>query len=68
MVQWVMSDAVLSKFPSREERYRMLEALKEASDGKMFLEREYAQVVRWIAEMLEADGKADEATKLIQEI
>jgi 26S proteasome regulatory subunit N5 len=46
----------------------MLESLKEASEGKMFLEREYAQVVRWIAEMMEADGKQDEATKLIQEI
>ena len=35
MVQWVMSDAVLNKLPSREERYKMLEALKEASEGKM---------------------------------
>jgi 26S proteasome regulatory subunit N5 len=68
MVQWVMSDAVLAKLPSREERYRMLDALKEASDGKMFLEREYSQVVRWIAEMMEADGRQEEATKLIQEI
>ena len=42
MVQWVMTDAVLSKLPTREERYKMLEALKEASDGKMFLEREYS--------------------------
>ena len=63
-----MSDSVLTKLPSREERYKMLEALKEASDGKMFLEREFSQVVRWIAEMMEADGKHDEATKLIQEI
>ena len=67
-MQWVMSDAVLAKLPSREERYRMLDALKEASDGKMFLEREYSQVVRWIAEMMEADGRQEEATKLIQEI
>jgi 26S proteasome regulatory subunit N5 len=68
MVQWVMSDAVLNKLPSREERYKMLDALKEASEGKMFLEREYAQVTRMTAEMLEADGKHDDATKLVQEI
>jgi 26S proteasome regulatory subunit N5 len=68
MVQWVMSDAVLNKLPSREERYKMLEALKEASEGKMFLEREYSQVTRTTAEMLEADGKHDDATKLVQEI
>jgi len=46
----------------------VLDTLKEASEGKMFLEREYAQVVRWQAEMLEADGKAEEATKMVQEI
>jgi 26S proteasome regulatory subunit N5 len=63
-----MSDAVLNKLPSRDERYRMLETLREASEGKMFLEREYSQVTRWNAEMLEADGKHDEATKLVQEI
>jgi 26S proteasome regulatory subunit N5 len=68
MVQWVMSDAVLNKLPSREERYKMLEALKEASEGKMFLEREYSQVTRTTAEMLEADGKHDDATKMVQEI
>jgi 26S proteasome regulatory subunit N5 len=68
MVQWVMSDAVLNKLPSREDRYKMLEALKEASEGKMFLEREYSQVTRTTAEMLEADGKHDDATKLVQEI
>ena len=42
MVQWCMSDAVLNKLPSREERYKMLDALREASEGKMFLEREYS--------------------------
>jgi hypothetical protein len=42
MVQWCMSEAVLNKLPSREERYKMLEALREASEGKMFLEREYS--------------------------
>ncbi len=46
----------------------MLEALREASEGKMFLEREYSQVTRQNAEMLEADGKHDEATKMVQEI
>jgi 26S proteasome regulatory subunit N5 len=68
MVQWCMSDAVLNKLSTREERYQMLETLRDASDGKMFLEREYSQVTRWNAEMLEADGKTEEATKMVQEI
>ena len=68
MVQWTMSDPVLNRLPTREERYKLLDSLREASEGKMFLEREYAQVTRMNAEMLEADGKHDEATKLVQEI
>ena len=47
MAQWVMSPEVLDRLPTREERYRFLDTLKEASEGKMFLEREYSQVVRW---------------------
>jgi 26S proteasome regulatory subunit N5 len=69
MVQWLMSKEILdTKLPSREERSRMLETLREASEGKMFLEREYAQVTRWVAEQMEEDGRTEEATKLVQEI
>ena len=58
----------LDKLPTRDEKYKLLETLKEASEGKMFLEREYSQIIRLICEMMEEDGKAEEATKLIQEI
>ena len=68
MVQWCMGSEVLDRLPSREERYRMLETLREAGEGKMFLEREYAQVTRWLAEQMEEDGRTEEATKLVQEI
>ena len=46
----------------------MLETLREACDGKMFLEREYADSTKQLCMMLEKDGKAEEATKIIQEI
>jgi hypothetical protein len=42
MVHWAQSSDVFDKLPSREERYKMLETLKEASEGKMFLEKEYS--------------------------
>lgn len=61
-------DEFLNKMPTREEKYTLLQTLREVSDGKMFLEREYANTTRWLCEMLEEDGKADEATKIIQEI
>lgn len=51
--------------PSREEKYKMLESLREATEGKIFLEREYANCTKLFCEMLEADGKGDEATKII---
>jgi hypothetical protein len=35
-------EKVLNHLPNREERYKMLQALSEASEGKMFLEREYS--------------------------
>jgi hypothetical protein len=54
--------------PNREEKYNLLSTIREASDGKMFLEREYANSTKWMCEMLEEDGKIDEATKTIQEI
>jgi len=34
----------------------------------MYTEREYAQCTTMMIEMMEQDGKIDEATKIIQEI
>lgn len=67
MVQLAI-DEFLNKMPTREEKYTLLQTLREVSDGKMFLEREYANCTRWLCEMLEEDGKSDDATKIIQEI
>ena len=59
---------LFDKLPSRQERYKMLEAIREASEGKMFMEREYSQATMLFCKYLEEDGKADEATNIIQEI
>jgi hypothetical protein len=67
MVQLCISE-FLNRMPTREEKYNLLTTLRESSEGKMFLEREYANCTQWLCEMLEEDGKADEATKIIQEI
>ena len=55
----------MTQLPSREERFLMLSTLRQATDGKIFLEREYAQTTRELVEMYEADGKIDEAAKII---
>ena len=59
---------LFDKLPSKQEKYKMLENLREASEGKMFLEREYSQATMTLCKFLEEDGKAEEATKIIQEI
>lgn len=46
----------------------MLEAVREAAQGKMFLEKEYSDATMTLCQYLEADGKTDEATDIIQEI
>jgi hypothetical protein len=55
----------LPLLPSRETVFNMLTVLREASEGKMFLEREYATCTKQLVEMYEADGKIDEACKQI---
>ena len=59
---------LFDKLPTRTEKYKMLEALREAGEGKMFLEKEYAAATKTLCEYLEADGKSEEGTKIIQEI
>lgn len=67
MVQLCMT-SFKDKMPSREEKHSMLNTLRTATEGKIFLEREYAATTKELVEMYEADGKIDEAAKIIQEI
>ena len=59
---------LFDKFPNRAEKYKFLEAIREACEGKMFLEREYSQATMTMVKYMEEDGKAEEGTKIIQEI
>jgi len=59
---------LFEKLPNRSEKYKMLEKIREACEGKMFLEREYSQATMTLCKYLEEDGKAEEGTKIIQEI
>lgn len=52
MIQLVMNE-FLDKMPNRDEKYKLVSTLREASEGKIFLEREYATCTRTLCEMLE---------------
>ena len=64
----LVQKTLLQDMPSREEKFTTLESLREACEGKMYTEREYSQCTVMLIQMLEQDGKIDEATKIIQEI
>lgn len=66
MVQQVMT--YLDKMPTREEKFNLIGSLREATDGKIYLEVEYARCTRIYSEMKEEDGELDEATETIQEV
>lgn len=66
MVQQAMT--YIDKMPTREEKFNLINTLREATEGKIFVEVEYGRVTRQYAEMKEEDGQFDEATDTIQEV
>jgi 26S proteasome regulatory subunit N5 len=66
MVQQVIT--YVDKMPTREERFNLIQTLRDATDGKMFVEVEYARCTKQYSEMKEEDGELDEATETIQEV
>ena len=58
----------IDQMPTREEKFNLIQTLREATEGKIFVEVEYARCTRQFAEMKEEDGQLDEATDTIQEV
>lgn len=58
----------VDKMPTREEKFNLISTIREATDGKIYVEVEYARCTRIYAEMKEEDGQIDDATDTIQEI
>ena len=65
MTQLALDNFLPSNDLSREEKFNLLSTLREATEGKMFVEREYATTTRQLVQMYEADGKVEEAVKII---
>lgn len=66
MVQLAMT--YIDKMPNREEKFNLINTLRETTDGKIYVEVEYARVTKQYSEMKEEDGELDEATDTIQEV
>jgi 26S proteasome regulatory subunit N5 len=56
----------LSGIEDKELKYKLLEALRSIADGKLFLERELAELTQMLSQMKEAEGKIAEAADILQ--
>ena len=63
-----LAQELVEKMPNREEKMNLVVTLREATEGKLFLESEYAQCTRIFAEMKVEDGDLKEAAKYILEV
>ena len=58
----------IDKMTTREEKFSLISTIREATEGKIFVEVEYARCTKLYSEMKEEDGQIDEATDTIQEV
>lgn len=66
MIQLAVS--FIDKMPTREDKFNLIGTIREATEGKIFVEVDYARTTKLFAEMKEEDGHIDEATETIQEV
>mmetsp|Transcript_7741 Transcript_7741/g.25693 ORF Transcript_7741/g.25693 Transcript_7741/m.25693 type:complete len:489 (-) Transcript_7741:163-1629(-) len=66
MVREVMT--YLDKLPSLEVKIELIKTLTSISTGKIFLEVEKARLTRVLANIMEAQGKVEEACDIMQEV
>jgi len=52
----------------KKSRYKLVETLREISDGKIFLEAERARLTRCMATILEQEGDVSTAADVLQEV
>lgn len=66
MVQTAME--YLDKTPSRDAKIKLINTLRQVSEGKIYVEMELANLVKILSLMKEQEGAIDEAATLIQTI
>lgn len=58
----------LDKMPDRQSRMQLIQTIREATEGKFFVEAEYARCTRFFAEMKEQDGDLQAAADSILDV
>ncbi|TMW56141.1 hypothetical protein Poli38472_008789 [Pythium oligandrum] len=58
----------LPQTPSEATKMELISALRQVSEGKIFLEKERAVLTQMLSQMKEARGEIDEAATILQEV
>ena len=66
MIQLVVS--FIDKMPTRLNKMNLIQTIREATEGKFFVEVEYANCTRLLSEMYEEDGEQQKAADVILDV
>ena len=56
------------KLPSKEIELELIDTLRTVTEGKIYVEVERARLTHRLSQMKEAEGKVEEASKIMQEL
>ncbi|RHY18754.1 hypothetical protein DYB25_002321 [Aphanomyces astaci] len=60
--------AFIPDAPTEELRVQLIQALRTVADGRIFLEKERAQLTQWLSQIKEKNGLISEAADILQEV
>lgn len=59
---------LIDKMPTRINKMNLIQTIREATEGKFFVEVEYANCTRMLSEMHEEDGEQQKAADVILDV
>lgn len=58
----------IDRMPNKEQKMRLIDTLRTATEGKIYVENERARISKILAEIKEADGDITSAAKILEEV
>jgi len=58
----------IEQMPNKEEKMRLIDTLRTATEGKIYVENERARISKILAEIKEKDGDIASAAKILEEV
>lgn len=58
----------IEKMPNKEEKLKLIDTLRSATEGKIYVENERARISKILADIKEADGDIANASKILEDV